>query len=150
MNNDEKHFQTKLALLEKHSTDHYNLRKKIHGNTEKYVTLIFAFLTFMSSNLYDNKFESARLKIMLTCIVAVIYILMIYMIIRDNEYSFFHKDIISKLNEDLGITKKGTLIPNIQLCPSDFTKKKKKITGWILHISTITLMTAIFIVVLWL
>lgn len=143
--NDSELFELKLALLEKHSTQHSELRQKIHLTTERYVTIMLALAALVNANIVV--FSKGWLQIIACIIICFIMAAIVYMIIKDNRSSLRHAKIVNAINEEFGLFSKGKIINKIPLYPDKWKDwgNEPRIKGAILHISIVVVVTALVI-----
>lgn len=144
--NDSELFDLKLALLEKHSTQHSGLRQKIHLTTERYVTIMLALAALVNANIVDFS-TKGWLQIIACIIICFIMAAIVYMIIKDNRSSLRHAKIVNAINEEFGMFSKGKIINKIKLYPDKWKDwgNEPRIKGAILHISIVVVVTALVI-----
>lgn len=95
-------FDLQLTLLDKHTRQHADLRKKIHLTTERFVTLMIALTTLVDTDIVHFSYTNAT-KTVSTVVVTIIMIAIVYMICKDHKSSLKNARIVSSLNEEFGL-----------------------------------------------
>lgn len=137
-------FDLQIALWEKHSRQHTEIRQKIHLTTERYVTLVFALLALLNTNLI---ILTRRTKTIAIVLVALIMIAIVFMVIKDNKRSLQNAKIVSYINEEFGLFEKSRIIDRITLYPKNWKGWGNEcwLKGSIIHILIVLIMTVLLV-----
>jgi hypothetical protein len=141
-------FETLKMLLEKHTTELDNRRKKIHSTTEKYITLVFVIFAWLTSQKESLTFNN---KFLFALIVLFIMIVAIVMLYNDNKVYLEHAKIVNKISKQFGVFEEGRLIDSETIYPENWKNFgiEKKIKGVIMHYTIILLLTSAIIITIY-
>ena len=137
-------FDLQIALWEKHSRQHTEIRQKIHLTTERYVTLVFALFALLSTDWIEL---TKTTKIIAIIIVLLLMASILYMIVKDNVRSLRNARIVNELNEEFGLFEKGRIIDRVILYPKNWKGWGNEgwLKGAIIHVLIVFIMTALLV-----
>lgn len=104
-------------LLDRHTEETVNRRKKIRSTTEKYITLVFVIFAWLC---LQKDILSISTKILFSIMVLLIMIVAMRMIYHDNKVHLEHAKVVKKISKKLGFFEKGRFIDSESLYPKSW------------------------------